>query len=414
MDRVSDSYTSSSDLPSHGTRRGGTWILLGCVFVLCMGFGVLQKTRTALVREAFRDGAAATCRTLLDRVDSWRGRARAPGELPGVVFGDSVFLSLRDPKKAFAPALERSLAAPGRSVALLDLTHLGLSAFQFYYLTDGVVAGQPRFAIVEVNLRTFATDWQEIEWLRFSQLAGGLSLRQAWRMRNELATQNMSPLDPLVYRLQQRTGTLFLFDGLRRLGREALETAGGTLNGALGLTTRPPAEKATRILQQNLVLDGDHARAWYGGDFAETPPAAVLRAVRRALRNGGVKTFFVVAPFNREWLAHLGLSLVEITDRTEKLRRVIGSPRPSWIDLSGTYRPSDFIDAIHLTPDGVERLATSVGQHVAEQLREDGADREAEERPDNSLDGAVVRSSLRREPRTEQTAPSGATGSRHS
>src|SRR5262249_43399187 len=98
VDRVSDSYTSRSDLPSHGTRRGGAWILLGCVFVLCMGFGVLQKTRTALVREAFRDGAAATCQTLLDRVDGWRGRVRAPGELPGVVFGDSVFLSLRDPK----------------------------------------------------------------------------------------------------------------------------------------------------------------------------------------------------------------------------------------------------------------------------------------------------------------------------
>ena len=87
-----------------------------------------------------------------------------------------------------------------------------------------------------------------------------------------------------------------------------------------------------------------------------------------------MKTFFVVAPFNRERLAHLGLSLVEITDRTERLRRVIGSSRPSWIDLSGAYGPGDFIDAIHLTPDGVERLASSVGQHVAEQLRKHGAD----------------------------------------
>src|SRR5262249_36194425 len=310
VDRVSGSYTSSSDLPSHGTRRGWAWTLLGCALVLGMAFGALEETRTALIGQAFRDATAATCQTLLDRVERWGGRVRAPGELPGVVFGDSVFLSLRDPKKAFAPALERSLAAPGRSVALLDRTHLGLGAFQFYYLTDGVVAGQPRFAIVEVNLRTFATDWQGIEWLRFPQLAGGLSLRQAWRMRNELATQNMSPLDPLVYRLEQRTGTLFLFDGLRPLGRGALETAGTDLNAALGLTTRPPAENATRIVRQNLTLDADRARAWYGRDFADTPPAAVLRAVRRALRKGGVKTFFVVAPFNRERLAHLGLSLV--------------------------------------------------------------------------------------------------------
>lgn len=371
MARASDSSTSSSDLPrDRRLRTGWAWSLLGCAFVLGAAVGFLQGARTTLVEQALGDVAVRACWTVSDRIDAWNKRAPQAGELRGIVFGDSVFLTTFDPGKAFTPVLSRVLTSPGRSVALLDLTHLGFSAFQFYYLTDRAVARQPRFAVVEVNLRTFADDWQQTGWLRFPQLAGGLSLRQAWEVRTELATQSLSPLAPLVYRLQEKTGSLFVFDGLRRVGTRALQAAGTDMNAVFGLAARSHDETRIRILQQNLVLDTERAAAWYGRDFANTPSAGMLQALARALRAADVETFFVVAPMNRERLAQLGISLADLGARIEQLRLTIGGPQRAWIDLSAQYTSRDFVDAVHLRPVGVEGLAANVGEEIKQQIEE--------------------------------------------
>jgi hypothetical protein len=340
-------------------RAGCGYVLLGCAVVIGVAVAHLHVARQALLARALRDPGVAGSRNLVRRIDAWRARSSSAA-IPGVIFGDSVFLT-NERQGGFAPALGQVLAASGRAVELLDLSHVGLSAFQFYYLADRVLTGRPRFAVVEVNLRTFASDWLETPWLRFPHLAAGVPTRKVVQMRETLAAQGLGPLTPIVYRLQEKTGTLFLIDGLRRLGADSLDAVGADVNAALGLATRPDADSLARLVQRRLLLDAERAQAWYGQDFVATPTAAVLRALAADLRAAGVPTCFVVAPINRARLAKLGVSLDDLDRRLERLRVALGAQPEAWVETSAVFRPQDFVDPVHLTPKAVRRLAGLAG-----------------------------------------------------
>ncbi|HJQ83018.1 MAG TPA: hypothetical protein VKA21_03010, partial [Candidatus Binatia bacterium] len=314
--------------------------------------------------EALRDPGPLAYAAVVQRVEAWRARA-ARATLRGVVFGDSVFVK-RD-GVGFAPALTDALAVRGRRVDLADLSYVGLGAFQFYYAAERVLAGEPRVAVVEVNLRTFAPDWWQTQGLRYPQLSAGLSLRRALGVSEALATQGLSPLAPLVYRMEEVTGTLLLFDGVRRMGGRLLDAVGTRVNDALGLPARSTQDQVQATLRKNLVLDAARARTWYGESFVESPAAAMLRALASDLRTAGVATVFVVAPINVDGARAHGVRLDDLDVRIDRLRDHVRARPDEWLETSDRFHAADFRDAVHLKPAAVERLATLAAERLASQ-----------------------------------------------
>jgi hypothetical protein len=126
-----------------------------------------------------------------------------------------------------------------------------------------------------------------------------------------------------------------------------------------------------RNLERHLVLDHARAQAWYGQDFAASPTAAVLRALADELASAGVLTVFVMAPLNVERLAALGLPPAAVRERIERLREAVSVPSADWIYTTDLFRARDFRDALHVTPEAIERMAAAVGDVLASRL--DGA-----------------------------------------
>ena len=350
-------------------RRGGlTRVIVGCALVLALALTGLYRARTRLGVYALRSLTTFAYVTLERRLDALGKQIPVPGERRGAVFGDSVFAG-NEFTPGFTATLVETLKESGRPVRVLDAAYPGLSAFQFYYAADRVLAVRPQFAVVEVNLRTFAPDWQQNPALQFRELAAGLSLRRALRMREALATQTLSPLAPVAYRLLETTDSLFLFDALRRFGTDSLAAVGTKVNDILGLATRSRAdqdEEARRRAWNDLLLNREHTRQWYGRDFTATPAAVVLRALADELRAAGVVTVFVVTPLDRERLRQW-TSLRTLDSRIDALRQVLGAEPEDWVQPTG-FHHEDFIDGIHVNADGVKRVASDVGLRLRPRL----------------------------------------------
>jgi hypothetical protein len=328
--------------------------------------GALLSARDRLDAEARRDTAPKAYDRLSARLHTWEHGSGA-GALRGVVFGDSVFVP-HDRTAAFTPVLRAALAASGHPVDLLDFTHVGLSPFQFYYALDRVLAGGPRFAIIEVNLRTFAADWTGIRGLRFPQFAAWLAPRRAWRMRKPLASQQMTLLGALVARLEERTNTLMLFDGLRQVGQHWFALVGRRINEALGLSTGSDIDRSKREIRMSTALHPEHARAWYGTDLTDNATAEILAALADDLRAAHVLPIFVVAPISLQRVAAYGVSIAGLDQRLERLRLAVGAQKAEWILTSPLVGPGAFIDGIHVNSVGARRMAVYVAQRVSRQL----------------------------------------------
>src|SRR5262249_30142719 len=150
----SDSSTSSSDPPD--VRRAGWWsAVLGCTLVLVTGLSAIYLARGVLETAALKDPVCNADHKLTDRVRAWRARPQSADVVRTVLFGDSVTLK-PNLDQALGPALGFALSARSIPNDVLEVTFPGLSAFQFYYRLEGVLAGRPGLAVVEVNLRTFA------------------------------------------------------------------------------------------------------------------------------------------------------------------------------------------------------------------------------------------------------------------
>jgi hypothetical protein len=342
-------------------RGGWGWTALGSVLVVAGALYWIWLEQGFLAWKSLPTGAPVVHQMITDRTAEWVGRTRPPGVVGGIVFGDSVFARGETP--LFAPALEAVLARRGVHADLLDLSYRGLGAFQFYYALRPALAGRPRFAIIEVNVRTFAEDWAT-GGLRAAQMSARLSLSQILRIRHALATQSLSVLAPFTYRLEEATGMLFLCDGLRHYGSTVLEDAGTRVNAMLGLTQGPPAQRTAQLYPRS--LDASNARAWYAQDFADTPTADALRALVADLHAADVTVRLVVAPINTARLAALGVAIQDLERRLGQLRDGVGARADEWVETSQLVSPADFTDAIHVKTEALERVAELVADRLGE------------------------------------------------
>lgn len=354
MQTANDSSTSSSELDGGAApwRGGWVWAALGCALVIAGALYGVWSQQMFLAWQSLATGSPVFHRFVTDRTTQWVGRVRPPEVAGGIVFGDSVFARGETP--LFAPALEAALAKRGQRSDLLDLSYRGLGSFQFYYALRPALAGRPQFAIVEINLRTFAADWAAAE-LKTPHLSARLSLGQVLHLRHALATQSLSVLAPFAYRLEEETGTLFWFDGLRHYGGHLLERAGTQVNAFLGITQRSRAQRNAQLYPRG--LNASNSRAWFEQEFAETATADVLRALVAELRAADVTIRLVVAPINTARLAELGMDLQRLQQRCERLRAAVGAHVGEWVVVHHLASPADFMDAIHVKTEVLERMS---------------------------------------------------------
>ncbi len=361
MHRASASSTSSSEAPApapDAARRGWRGVAAGIAVVVAATLAAALLWRDDLLWRANGGGARLTYLRLRERTGAWVARV-GTRDTGGVVFGDSVFAMA---PRVFVSALRDALDDRGHSADLLDAAEYGLTAFHHYYWLPEVLPGRPRFALVEVNLRTFAADWAAEPTLRMGQLSAFAGMRRAAAVRDALAADGVGLVDPFVYRLEHASGMLFVADGARQAVAQALAAAGTAVSRTLALPESEQPAEIARFLP--LALDAGRAEAWYGEDFASRPQAAVLRTLLHELRAAGVVPLLVVVPVNRDRLAALGVA-ADLDARTLRLRHAIGARPEDWLAPTDGFRDADFRDAVHLRPLALERLAASVAERLA-------------------------------------------------
>jgi hypothetical protein len=325
----------------------------------------LWRQRDALVRSAPRD-VRNPYAVVTEGLRAWHQRPRS-ATMTGVVFGDSVLIRPAF-KPLFVPLVSRVLLAHGVSADVLDMANRGFSAFQFYYAVDDVLGIRPLFAIIEINLCTFAPDWYENASLRTPQLTARLSPLRALDIRSALATQGLSIFSPLIYRAQEHSGTLFVVEGLRIQVSDALERLGTRINSESGLPVR--AKGYPMLFPPR--LNPERANVWYGHEFVDSPTAQVLRALVRALQEDDVAVLAFIAPINTEQLTRLGFDLGALWARIDRLRDAVGLPVDAWVHTSQLMRSADFLDVMHLQSTAArERLAEFVGAALVQKLHND-------------------------------------------
>lgn len=341
--------------PASTDLRRAAALLLPCVATVLAAVGVAWWYRTPLADQATK--ANAVERLVVPDLKRWVAGTR-PGVIRGVFFGDSLTMSLDSLShgggKAGVPVLvEEALRAAGTPVDILALTHAAFRPVHLAYALDEMLAGRPRFAVVEINLRLVAPTWKALPALRFLPMSRKLSLRRQLELSPFLRDEGLGPLHPGVYRLQDALSLLYVMDGVRIVGHDWLDAQSSRVERTLGL------ERNARPVQ-SLELNDDAAT--YASRLADGPSAAILHMLDAELTAAGVWTLYYVSPLNPD-----ALKTADVTDpdalaaRVDELRAATGVPSERWLDLHAGIPSSAFLDQMnHLRPSALRTVATRI------------------------------------------------------
>jgi hypothetical protein len=330
-------------------------LLVPCVATVLTAVAIAWWYRAPLVEESTK--ANAVERLVVPDLQRWASPA-SPGVVRGVFFGDSLTMSLdslaHGGSKGGVPVLvEEALRAAGTPVDILALTHAAFRPVHLAYVLDEVLAGQPRFAVVELNLRLVAPTWDALPALRFLPLSRKLSTYRQIELAPYLREEGIGTFHPGVYRLQEALSLLYVMDGVRIAGHDWLGAESSRIERTLGL------ERNARPVQ-SLELNDD-AKA-YASRFAEGSSAAILRLLERDLAAAGVWALYYVSPLNPDALRAAGVAdPAALSARIEELRAAAGVPAERWLDLHDGMPASAFLDQMnHLRPSALRTVATRV------------------------------------------------------
>jgi hypothetical protein len=299
-------------------------------------------------------------RTVLARIAAGQ---RVPEIVPVIAFfGDS--FSLCGGEEPVGPLVQREVTAVLTANFTMDVSFPAFRPLQFYYLLADVLAAKPQVVIVEVNLPYLCGNKWVWRQLRYHNLSRKLDFRRAVRVREALALDSLTPIDPWLYRLEEESDTLYLVDGVHDWGLEQLKDYGRRFNVALGLRSSLEDGHSLRRLHR---FDASMARSLYLEDQASHPMTAVLRQIRREVLQSGAEILFYVSPMPVDLLDSLGVrEEFELPARIERVRRAIGAEPDEWLDLHALIPGDGFKDwAGHMKPDGCRAVAREITDVLA-------------------------------------------------
>jgi len=305
---------------------------------------------------------------VLPEIAQWQGNVQ-PDTFRVAVLGDSV-LPCADPRQLppgstpddIGQEVGAMLAERGIANQVVTVTHPAFRAIHFYYLLARVLGGSPDAVVIEINPRSFSDEWARASSSRFGNLSRELGLREALRIRDELAAENVTLTDPLVYRFEDRAGMLWLADGIREGGRRLLQAVGEATNERLGLDSA-----AGRSAARESRFGAGLVRRQYGADWTHHPMAGVLSELLLRLHAAGVRPLFYVTPINVQRIDQLGLTTeLSLDSRLDALRSRVGAGPTEWLDLHALLPSAQFRDwTEHIREPGCRGVARAIADHLA-------------------------------------------------
>jgi hypothetical protein len=300
---------------------------------------------------------------LLPDLVRWRERPRDGDALDVVLLGDSLTGCVG--AGTVGGALEQTLAAGGVPSRVLQLVAPGLRPITEYYVLDDVLAGQPQVAVIDLNLRAFSDRFLAFEGSdgkRYRSLVRKLSLTRSLGIVDALQGENMSLLDPMIYRLEERLGLLYVPSGARMVGEDVMNRLGEAIGGRIGLRRSAAVDR----LQPFYVLDAEQARAEYAVPQTEHSGTRILARIVHDLRAGGARVLVYVAAVDVERLQALGVyEELALPSRIEALRLAIGASPDEWLDLHALLPTTLFSDAEnHMVTAGCERIGAALADRL--------------------------------------------------
>jgi len=308
-------------------------IALPCLATVLVALGVAWWFRAPLVDKATM--ANKVDRVVLPALEKW-ATDPTPAAVRGVFFGDSLTMSLTSigqggSKHGVPVIVEKALRDAGTEIDLLALTHAAFRPLHLAYLLDDVLAGRPRFVVVELNLRLIRPTREALSGaLRFLPLSRRLPLRRQLEMAPFLREEGIGTLHPGVYRVQEALSLLYVMDGIRIAGNDWMSAQSSRVERAFGLARRDNWLPS---------LEGNDDRGASASRLADGPPALILQLLDRELAAAGVWTLYYVSPVNPDALAAAGVTdTAAFAARVEELRTAAGVPPERWLDLHAMRR----------------------------------------------------------------------------
>ena len=350
--------------PGHHRPRPLRFLVFACCLALAFAAALTG------ILKALEAAELGTPRTVLNVVDVTRRRlpalreGRAPGAMRVAFLGDSTTISY--PRQRTIPDhLERALArgqGPRPPAEIHNLAISGVGPFEYYFLSEEIMAARPDAVVFAFNLDTLSRAWRgnnsrpELAgWIEPARLGQALALPLHW--------------------IGLTTDRLFFYMGIVRAG--AYETwrdlkieqarmgrARDALRQRLGGLCSPNPELAfDAALDAHtlaaLCLPGSDNRRFsrrgqlehHGDTLAGIDPGhpvlRVFAATLARLRAGGIPILVYVAPANVEHMRRLGIldarGLAATVASIEQLTLAAGA---------------DFVDLHDLFPDGAFRDAS--------------------------------------------------------
>lgn len=353
----------------HRVNHKALSLALSCLTALIVIFAWVFSERAELNRLGSLGSTVES--QLLPRLARWR-EEREPGVEKIALFGDSV---LRCGSGGdLADLLAAQLQERGVTGDVAEVGHPGFRATHFLYLLNRVLAGRPRFVVVEVNPRAFSDAFTIGISGDQNLLARELPISWAIQLSPALQHEGVSMLDPLIYRGLDGVGMLHVPNGLRELGQSWLADAGSATESFLGLRHqsfrtpfRPLVELEGEGKTFRVRLSRNGARVNYGGDWALYPATSVMRFLRQTLRANDIPVLFYLTPLNVDRIDALGLTHeLAIDEKVEALRTAIGASKGEWLDLHELVRDERFRDhSEHLNHDGCLQVARAIANVLA-------------------------------------------------
>jgi len=299
---------------------------------------------------------------ILPGLHQWQLRADRVHPSSTVIFGDSLLTC--NAQADLTQLIAQRLAEHDLPTSIVRVGHPAFSPIHFYYLLDEILAGGSDRVIVEINLRLFTPYRGYGGSMRLRNLSRELSFSRALRIRQALAAEDLSLLDPPIYRLEDALDALYLPDGVQLLGGDVLATWGEAINRHLRLRNVAPEWRAVAAIPHDRAR---WARREYGSDQTSHPFAGVLREALLDLHRAHVPVLFYVSPINLAWLRQAGVEEeLRLGERIEALRRAIGAAPAEWLDLHAAAPAGAFRDSEgHMTLDGCEPAAHAIGDRLA-------------------------------------------------
>ncbi|HIA47632.1 MAG TPA: hypothetical protein EYN96_06610 [Candidatus Hydrogenedentes bacterium] len=283
-----------------------------------------------------------------------------------VILGDSTHYYDLTSAQELLPQIERALPkALKGEIELFGLRHMGLDAFDYYFLLNRLVRDKPDMILIPMNLRTFGENWSEGDMTYFPALERFTQLREVHRAsyissESRDIRWDLVVMRKLDYGVMDGRGSLFLRGAKLTYGERKRKIEDGFEERYSEFAKYIPnsfVEEKRRFFERakrdyTLHINPEHSML---GAFG---------ALNRLAREHGIRVVYYTVESDRKNVRQEeNFDLIE-----EELSK---DPDIYFINTLGLLNYRHFMQREHLTPVGIELLARYLANEVGKIVQQE-------------------------------------------